>query len=249
MGSRFRRTYAFGLWLPRHRPQAQSSASRTCRTGTERSPSTSAARRRCVDNRAPRGAGSRDPLGHGGGGPDRPGEGHLADERRPGRRGDAGRRGRERRGDGQVTGRIVEPDAPRRRPEQLGSAEREARAPVEDRRDQLEPARIEPGGLAAGRTVGGATSAWTSTARARRPACGNAMAAPGVAERDTSSSVGSISRTLMPPSRTRPSRPRRRTGSYLRRAPGAPIGDPRRTSGPRRRRAPAFADLPGRRPW
>ena len=113
-------------------------------------------RARCgVDHRAPRRSRGGDPLGHGRRRPDRPRERDLPHERRPRGGCDAGGRGGERRRDGQVARRIVEADPARRRPEQLGSTERDTGPSVEDGRDQLEPTRIESGRLASGRSIRG----------------------------------------------------------------------------------------------
>ena len=100
----------------------------------------------------------------------------------------AAARGRRRRRSRPTPARPPRPGRTPGRPPAAPPAEaRTARpAPAETRRlvehggDQLEPPRVEPGDLAPGRPpASSATSAWTSTASARRPASGSAVAAPG----------------------------------------------------------------------
>ena len=93
------------------------------------------------------------------------------------------------------------------------------------------------------------TSACTSTASARRPERGSAVAAPGRCSPDTSRSVGSISEGPAHPSRTRSTRPRPRTGSSHPSAPEVRIGGLRRTRARRPPRARAREVRRGRRPW
>ena len=121
------------------------------------------------------------------------------------------------------------PTTPRTaRPGRAGS-----RRPVEDRRHQLEPSWVEPRRLAAARAVGRTRRAPVPRPRGpgARPAATRSRHPPP----DRRSRAGPSDRSRggpRSPSRTRPTPLRRRTGSCLPRARGAPTGDRRRTSGP-----------------
>ena len=159
---------------------------------------------------------------HGGRRPDRPGEGDLAHERRPRRR----RRPRWPPTQGRRRWRGRTPDrrpGPRpRRPRTALSDPAGYPPPVEDGRHQLEPAEVEPGGLASGRAVGGTDERLdlhgegTPTRLRVTP-----MAAPGtwspLSEQAVDRSRPARGAHLEPCR----SRPRRRTGSCRRGGPAA----------------------------
>ena len=227
MGRGVRRTYGLGTsWLPDIGRSAQSSASRTCRTGTGRIPSTSAGRAgRSVDTEHPAARAADSRWAMDGRRSDRPGERDLADERRPG----GGATPVAAEASAAATARSHAGSSSRTPPEDApNSSDRPSGSPRHGRGPP------PPAGTAGGRARWPAgvpgpsaapTSAWTSTARARRPAWGSAMAAPGVGgARHEQIAVGSISAN---PSRTHlepgASHPRRRSDSCRRRAPGGPI--------------------------
>src|SRR3954469_25690967 len=99
------------------------------------------------EGRAPSGTGGRHALLHGGSRPHLARERDLADEGGALGGGQAGGGRGQRGGDGQVAGRIVDPDAARHGSEQLRASEREPDRALEHRRDLLEPPEVEPGHL------------------------------------------------------------------------------------------------------